>query len=337
VPEFEDRDYWKGIVLYGLNSATYKIALGKTLLALAGRGAVEVPWSDLSREFLEQYLQRLNEQVRPQQGNPKRRTVMETIVSQYHVGAIDLQGAIDSVGSRAFEDVIPRFQTIGTDTEIVRGRFYEYDAGHKIVLTDALLSIQDSAHQELGAELGARWSLLEGAFLISQKNFTLANDIRGIYLAKGYDRTDLTGNIPFLSGYQGNICFYCSEPIAAGDIHVDHVIPRQVVRHDEIWNLVLSHSSCNLLKSDHLVAEHYVRKLIARNENIMGSNHPWRHKISAQLGKTPQKRGTALRVHYDRARKVLGPYYWGGDGKYVAEHDPFFRKLITVINNRGES
>ena len=35
--KFEDVDYWKGIVLYGLNQATYKIALGKTILELASQ------------------------------------------------------------------------------------------------------------------------------------------------------------------------------------------------------------------------------------------------------------------------------------------------------------
>jgi hypothetical protein len=36
--QFDDSDYWKGIVLYGLNQATYKIALGKTILELASAG-----------------------------------------------------------------------------------------------------------------------------------------------------------------------------------------------------------------------------------------------------------------------------------------------------------
>lgn len=29
--KFEEVDYWKAIVLYGLNQATYKIALGKEI------------------------------------------------------------------------------------------------------------------------------------------------------------------------------------------------------------------------------------------------------------------------------------------------------------------
>jgi hypothetical protein len=29
-------------------------------------------------------------------------------------------------------------------------------------------------------------------------------------------------------------------------VHLDHVIPRSYVQHDEIWNIVLAHASCNL-------------------------------------------------------------------------------------------
>ena len=69
-----------------------------------------------------------------------------------------------------------------------------------------------------------------------------------------------------------------------GDVHVDHLLPRQVVLHDEIWNLVLAHGFCNENKTDRLVGEHFIEKLIQRNENIMGSNHPWKKKIEQAFG-----------------------------------------------------
>ena len=61
------------------------------------------------------------------------------------------------------------------------------------------------------------------------EHYELANDLRLTYLANGHKRKSLTSNIPFLQGYQGNACFYCSEPMVPDDIHVDHVLPRQVV------------------------------------------------------------------------------------------------------------
>ena len=67
--------------------------------------------------------------------------------------------------------------------------------------------------------------------------------------------------------------------ISKDDIHVDHVLPRQVLQHDEIWNLVLSHSICNLNKDEFWVSKYYLEKLMFRNENIMGSNHPWKKNL----------------------------------------------------------
>ena len=331
---FSDKDYWKGIILYGLNVATYKIALGKTLLDFASKGSNEVSWSDLSRAYLATYEERLREDGMPQLNNASRLSVMERILRGMNNGALTYEQAVNEVATSAFNDVIPRFQTIGRDRNIVRDKFYETEFGQRLVLKDSLLSITDTSRLELEQELDTRWALLEGAFTMKRTQFRLTNDIRDIYLADGYKRKEIASNIPFLDGYQNNTCFYCSEPIEAGDMHVDHVLPRQVMNHDEIWNLVLSHSTCNLSKSDHLVGKHYIEKLIVRNENIMGSNHPWKHKILEQLGHTPSKRRVALERHYDNVKAVLGANWWGGIDHYDPSTDPFYRSLITQLNQK---
>ncbi len=120
-----------------------------------------------------------------------------------------------------------------------------------------------------------------------------------------------------------------------GDIHVDHVLPRQVLHHDELWNLVLAHSICNERKSDALVPTHYMAKLIARNENIIGSNHPWKAKLITQLGGTRAQRAAAAMSHFESVKIVLGPSWWESQ-HYNPSTDPFYRRLITVINNRTE-
>lgn len=331
--KFTNEDYLKGIILFGLNTATYKMALAQTLLQAALTGKTELPWHELADLYFNLYLKRLEDNPMPQQGNAHRLTKMERIVKEYQSGAISKDGAVDKVGSTAFGDVVPRFQTIGSDKTIVANRFYEPKMGKKLVLKDSLLELTEPQIQTLQEEVVARWNLLEGAFSIAQENFVLANDLRQIYLENGqFQRKGLTSNIPFLSGYQGNTCFYCSEPLNY-DIHVDHVLPRQVINHDEIWNLVLAHGDCNLMKGDKLVGEHFIRKLIARNENIMGSNHPWRHKIQASLGTTKAKRASTLRRHYENVRTILGSYYWGGSATYNPSSDPFYRRFITVLNN----
>ncbi len=329
---FTSKDIWQGIILFGLNAATYKMALANSLLELSSKGMTEVEWEVLSESFLKQYQKRLATTKMPQQSNPSRLTVMERIVASLQSKTITYDEAVNRVGAKGLNDVVPRFQTIGSNKDIVDEHFYEIDFGKKIIIKDPLLSFSSQDREQLRSELLARWSLLEGAFSISTNNIELANDIREIYLLTGYERTSLTANIPFLSGYQGGICFYCGEPLI-DSIHVDHVLPRQVLNHDEIWNLVLAHRDCNLLKSDKLVGPHFIRKLIARNENIMGSNHPWKHKISTALGETPKKRARTLQRHYDNVKKVLGAYWWGGLPSYNPSSDPFYKRLITVINN----
>ena len=72
---------------------------------------------------------------------------------------------------------------------------------------------------------------------------------------------DITGTHPVRSGYQNGLSFSRGEPLAGELIHVDQVMPRTVLNHDEIWNLVLAHSSCNLEKSARLPSRWYLNKL----------------------------------------------------------------------------
>ncbi len=331
---FSNEEILKGIILYGLNTATYKMGLAECLIDFVRDGRTIVPWNDLSLSFLEKYKKRINLTGRPQQGQISKRTVMERIVAELDAKRIDLDQAIEHVGNRGLNNVIPRFQRIGSDDTLADRMFYHFDFGKELVLTDALLSISPKDLDTIAEEVSSRWSLLEGAFSISISNFHLANDIREIYLANGYERTPLTNNIPFLQGYQGNLCFYCGEAID-GSVHVDHVLPRQLIQTDDIWNLVLSHGTCNMQKSDRLVGPHFIQKLITRNENIMGSSHPWKFKIQEKLGRTKLKRASTLRMHYENAKLALGSNYWGGSKDYNPELDPFYRRFITVLNNRG--
>lgn len=330
--EFTNDDYWRSIILFGLNQATYKIALGKTLLTLASGKQEIISWDDLSAAFLDQYLLRLSvEDPHPQQSNPGRRTVMERVVLQLNQGSITRDKAIDDVGLNAFNDVILRFHTVPNLSELTN-LFYDFKFGHSLILKESLFQLVEEKKPIMESELDARWSLLEGAFTISASDYKLGNEILEIYLENGYNRKPLTSNIPFLRGYQGDVCFYCAE-VLFEPIHVDHVLPRQVVNHDELWNLVLAHENCNLLKSDFLVGIHFVEKLILRNENIVGSNHPWKQKLISQIGTTKQTRAKTVMEHYNNVKIVLNSNYWNGIENYNPENDAFYRKLITKLNN----
>ena len=330
---FSPEEYWKAIILYGLNASTYKIAFGKTLLALCEQGKSKVSWEVLSKEFLHQYQVRLNiDNPMPQLDNSSRKTVMERVVDSMRFN-LSLDQAVSEVGKNAFGDVIHRFDNLaGIDD--VKGMFYRFQDGKYIELTDRLFLIHSKNLTEVEEELNARWSLLEGAFSMIGHNYELSNDIRSIYLQSATERKNLTTQIPFLQGYQGNICFYCGESLNNTATHVDHVLPRQVLNNDEIWNLVLSHDHCNLSKLDTIVGLHYVEKLHKRNENIMRSNHPYKKKIELALGSSEERRKSKLMLHYENIKNVIGHnHYWGGIKNYNPETDPFYRKFISQMTS----
>jgi hypothetical protein len=148
---------WRAIVLYGLNTATYKIALGRSLeyLARAGRDRVTMP--ELAEVFFDLYAERLQEGNRPQLSHPNRLTVMERVVALHEAGKIDRDEAIACVAADAFGDVVPRFHTVGDTAVPVRFNDATPDG---LVLTDATFQLFVQPEGDaLGSELGARWDL----------------------------------------------------------------------------------------------------------------------------------------------------------------------------------
>lgn len=53
------QDYWRAIVLYGTNVATYKIALAHCLMDFAVHGKTHMTINDLAQAFFHAYRQRL--------------------------------------------------------------------------------------------------------------------------------------------------------------------------------------------------------------------------------------------------------------------------------------
>ncbi len=69
--------------------------------------------------------------------------------------------------------------------------------------------------------------------------------------------------------FEEHKCFYCGKELKQGKIHVDHFIPWSFIKDDNLWNLVLTCSVCNLRKSDKLAPQPYVDRLVARNGLIL--------------------------------------------------------------------
>lgn len=324
---FEPGDFWRAIVLYGLNTATYKIALARALVGFVEVGRTSVPMATLAESFLDLYQERLT-QNKPQLLLAGRQTVMERVVGLLRAGRIERGGAIDRVAREAFGDVLPRFHTVWD--QAVPVRFYEQTDSGLVITDDAFRVLAQGDRPALLAELDGRWSLLEGAFQMRRDDSALVNDVRSFYLARGTDRTDLTHLRPVLDGYQNGVCFYCGEPFGTARVDVDHVVPRQVLLHDDVWNLVLAHHGCNQAKSDFLPGLTYLQKLVERNEHFIASNHPIKDKLIQQLGSTPDQRRAAARRAYADAEAVIR-HTWEGMRGYRPDADPFYRAFVRTM------
>jgi hypothetical protein len=112
--KFSNEDIWKGIILFGLNTATYKMALAKSLMDFSKQGKNTVYWHEIADSFLDQYIHRLESASMPQQGNPHRLRV----VRELQLGNISREEAINRVADQGLENVVPRLQTIGHDKSI---------------------------------------------------------------------------------------------------------------------------------------------------------------------------------------------------------------------------
>lgn len=326
---FNEKDYWRTLILYGGQVATYKIALGKVILDLANQGIDQINKEELARRFFEEYHIRLQNGM-PQLSTPNRETVMERAVKMYVAKPESYEEVIGFVKDNAFKDVIPRFHifnraNVGMD-------FYHFKK-NKLQLTDNTFKLIESSEKDsLYKELDARWSLLEAAFEITKEQACLSNDALEIqlrYLKEGYPRKDITNTIPVLNGYQNGVCFYCGEALDINNVHVDHVLPRTVLNHDEIWNLVLAHDVCNLQKSDLLPPKYYIEKLIERNEYFIKSRHPITTELIKGLGNTREKRRNFVLRAYEDCKAVKGHRYtWDGIRGYNPLTDEFYKTIV---------
>lgn len=66
-------------------------------------------------------------------------------------------------------------------------------------------------------------------------------------------------------------CFYCGKSLEKTTVqtHVDHFIPWSFVQSDQLWNLVLTCSTCNSSKSDKLPVRPFLNSIIDRNHYLV--------------------------------------------------------------------
>lgn len=313
-------DCWRGVILFGRNVASYKFALGRSLMDLARdrRGSSFVPLEELADPFSRHLVEHIRSA--PKQCTSRASGFLDSC-RKYSVGEIRKSELIDMTVRRGFDDVIDAFHAVaGQD---VRVRFFtdERRGPRKgIELTDAIQELASSdARTTLEHEVEARWRLVETAW-----EYGFARSIMHVEVdlpsemvfavPVGQRRRSVTSVRGALNGYQKGRCFYCHEAIRVAGTgpqasRVDHFLPHKLAREgyfsnlDAVWNLVLACEPCNGSAGKGMKRPHlrFVEKLSRRNEFLIRSHHPLREVLIMQTGKTPQARRGFLQDAYNKA------------------------------------
>lgn len=315
--------YWRSIVLFGRNTATYKFALAESLLEAASRGKDTLSLSELAVPYASHMCEHLER--RPRQATNPSSTFLTTCV-EYNSGAIDQGTLVDHTAKTGFRYVLDAFHKVnGRD---VPDRFFEKTKTGIILTDEAFRLLESPQAASLALETEARWDLVETAWNIGVPTSALAieydSTASNLYVEPTpVRRVNIAKTRDALNGYQKGKCFYCFDDISidpsSEDLcDVDHFFPFALGKYmldvpiNGVWNLVLANKRCNRGengKFDRIPTLEYLERLSRRNEFLISSHHPLRETIMRQTGFTPQDRRRFLQRTYTRARDLIG-YQW---------------------------
>ena len=307
---------WRHIVRFGRNVASYKFALGRTLLALAAQQRTFVPLEDLAVPYAASICEHLLAEDR--QSTSAQSRFLDACRSRNRA-ELDAAKLAELTVRLGFTNVIDAFH-ISRAGEPTQTSFFidERASRHGITLTDELLKLATGLQAEvLPLEVDARWNLVQtswglglGTRLVSVE-ITPDEDAVHLHVPPRLRRGPITGVRDALSPYQDGRCAYCDTPftdIGTSRVAVDHVLPFMLMGQGwqdgdlhQIWNLVLACYACNSAKRDRPPDKDWMPWLVKRGEDLIGSHHPLRETLISQLGPDPARRHETLRRRHATA------------------------------------
>jgi hypothetical protein len=213
-------DYWRGIILFGRNVASYKFALAKALLELKTSAGTLVKLGDLApvySGFIAEHLK-----IADKQGTSASSKFLDAC-RKFNSESISSNELTEQAIRFGFNNVIDAFHVVG-QAEIPK-RFYldERQENSGIRITDEfseLLELNQSFN--LPQEVEARWRLVETAWelRVSRSLVSIDYDQDTEYLFSidwTRRRKQITSSRDALNGYQKGKCFYCFSNINLGN------------------------------------------------------------------------------------------------------------------------
>lgn len=331
IAEFQENhpsltSYWRSIILFGNNVATYKFALAQTLLYFARQGKTDISLAELAGPYAQYLCEHLKHA--PKQVTSSKSTFLDAC-KQFNEGQITADSLRNVTVAKGFNNVLDAFHVV--NLEKIPVQFFEKDfsgTNKKIILTDDVFKLESLPFsQNLNHEVESRWNLVETAWQLGLSRNLLQvkyNDgEQEIYIEDKFGRKPVTSAKGALNGYQKGHCFYCFDEISIESGHqnscdVDHFFPHNLqpwmpeVNLDGVWNLVLACPHCNRGASGKFAkvpAVKYLERLHKRNEFLISSHHPLRETIIAQTGITEEQRKNFL-LNVDKKAIGLAIFRW---------------------------
>lgn len=300
-------NYWRGIILFGANTATYKFALGRSLVDFANEEKEFVTLDELAAPFSRhtcEHLKICDKQI-TQQSSP-----FIEACRKFNQNDISFDQLVNTTAKEGFRYVLDRFHVL--DGQAIDRKFYEYErsgARRGVRIRQELVDLATGPHGlSLPSEIEARWRLVETAWNLNLPPAALEvsydREEEKLYIQRPERRESITACRGALSGYQQGLCFYCGGRISilsgSPDLaDVDHFIPHKLKtdlapkKVNSVWNLVLACQGCNRGtggKFSRLADPRFLVKVHTRNEHYISSHHPLRETIIRQTGSSPRRR-----------------------------------------------
>jgi 5-methylcytosine-specific restriction endonuclease McrA len=336
-------EYWRSVILFGNNVASYKFALAKSLLDIAPTQKTIITLDELAKPYARHICDHLKLEDKQLTSSPTSKFL--DACRQFNRGAIDENALIKDTVRYGFNNVIDAFHHVKRAD--VPKRFFSDERSNQskgIIITDELFKLLEGGESaNLKREVEARWRLVETAWGLNiSRNLIIEinhdEDTQILYAEHNFRRVNVTSCRDGFNGYQKGKCFHCFgeiflEPGHHELVHVDHFFPHALkssgIAHpidkvwnvNGVWNLVLACPSCNLDKSDRLPSKKLVERLHDRNEFLINSDHPLKETLEQQTGKKELKRHKFLIDTYEAARLPLGFSQWEPEPRGIPTFD----------------
>ena len=300
--------YWRSIILFGKNVASYKFALSKSLLEIAPTEKNIITLEELAEPFARHLCEHLK--IAPKQVTSNSSSFLDAC-KMFNEQQLTKQELLDITVKKGFNNVIDAFHIVNSDNIPVS--FYKKDfsgSNKKIILTDEIFKLsQIQNFYDLTNETEARWRLVETAWELGISRNLIDvkyDDTQKLLFVENNSlrRKDVTSARDALNGYQKGKCFYCFDDISINSeddntCDVDHFFPKTLqsyvpnINLDGVWNLVLACDKCNRGSNGKFAkvpSLKYLNRLHKRNEFLISSHHPLRETLMKQTGKTTEER-----------------------------------------------